>query len=150
MQRINAKSQSHAKIGYDMISPMPYEPEALAKSSKGTILRSSAEQKYRTFIDKAYDRKEDGFIDVKDEHLEAHILGLARTTLDATGIGLNDELFHAGLDSMTSTRIRNSIAKVRLGKYDTFDTTTYALKLFHKDQRDLPLTLVEDCGTVKE
>ena len=114
IQRLNAESQSHARIKDDMLIPMPHhgEGQAFEKSSKGTVLRGSAEKKYREVIEKAYEGKEEEIADVKDDDIIAFISSAVCDILRRQGIKNHDELFHAGLDSMASMQIRQQLLKV--------------------------------------
>ena len=51
MDKLNRQSQSHARILRNMLVPMQFREHPLEKSSKGTILRGRAEDRYRSEIE---------------------------------------------------------------------------------------------------
>lgn len=112
--KLNEESQNHARIKGDMLIPMPhYDGEqALEKSSKGTVLRGIAEKKYQNVIDKAYKEKEEEVVDVEDDEVIKFISDAVRGILKRENIKSDDELFHAGLDSIASMQIRQQLIKV--------------------------------------
>ena len=114
IEKLNSESQNHARIRDDMLIPMPFTGDgrqALEKSSKGTVLRSSAERKYKDIIEGAYvSKKEDGVI-VEDGDVLEFISNIVRDVLKRGDVTAEDELFHAGLDSMTSMQIRQRLSK---------------------------------------
>ena len=150
IERLNAESQSHARIKDDMLVPMPHhgDGQALEKSSKGTILRGSAEKRYREVIEKAYEGKEEEIADVEDGDVIAFISSAVCDILKRQGIKNHDELFHAGLDSMASMQIRQQLFKGTGLFLVSGNTCLFLTQLLPRESRKLPLTIVEDCGTV--
>ena len=61
VEKLNADSQRHARLTKHMLIPMPYTDQALEKSSKGTIMRSKAEDKFDEAIAAAYDSADTEF-----------------------------------------------------------------------------------------
>ena len=152
IERLNAESQSHARIKDDMLIPIPHhnDGQPLEKSSKGTVLRNFAEKKYQNVIEKAYRGKEEEVVDVKDEYVIALLSDAVRGILKREDIKHHEELFHAGLDSMTSMQIRQQLVKVL--RYLSFQggylLILIFIQLLPKESKILPLTVVEDCGTI--
>lgn len=114
IERLNGESQNHARIKGDMLIPMPHHDgeQALEKSSKGTVLRGIAEKKFQNFIEKAYKEKEEEVVDVEDDEVIRLISDAVRGIMKGDNIKNNDELFHAGLDSLASMQIRQQLIKV--------------------------------------
>ena len=115
IEKLNAESQNHARIRDDMLVPMPSAgdgDQALQKSSKGTVLRSSAERKFKEAIERAYLGKEENEASIGDDDLFDYIKNVVRNILKSEDVGVEDDLFHAGLDSMASIQIRQQLIKV--------------------------------------
>ncbi|KAF2156883.1 acetyl-CoA synthetase-like protein [Myriangium duriaei CBS 260.36] len=131
---LNRDSQDHARLLKKMLVPMPVLETELEKSSKGTIIRGAAEKRFADDIDNAYGTAdEDSMTDVPDqevlEALKAHIqsiLGHKEKPRD------DDDLFAYGVDSVAGMRVRNSLNR-----------------LMPNVKKQLPLNIVEDCGTVE-
>lgn len=133
VEKLNGDSQSHAKLTTDMLIPMPYKDNALEKSSKGTVLRRQAEEAYSKEIENAYQRQQADVASVGDDQLAKTVRGIVGNFVTKEEYGTFDEnsdLFAHGIDSIACVRIRHSLAP-----------------LLPKDAK-LPLTVVEDCGSV--
>lgn len=134
IDKLNADSQSHTRISKSMAVPMPYTDEPLEKSSKGTVLRASAEKKFAVVIEEAYSSGTNGELkEIPDEevpHFISETVGMA-----APGRAPPDEetdLFAHGLDSVACMQLRGHIRR-----------------LLPDSESGLPLSIVEDCGTVR-
>ena len=133
VEKLNAESQQHARIPKNMLVPMSFEEVSLEKSSKGTILRRKAEEKFAHHIRKAYAHSTLGNQEIKDEDLSDALLQLV-----ASIIGRNDNLdidtglFEFGADSVACIQLRANI-----------------INLLPKSKTSIPLTIVEDCGTIR-
>ncbi|KAI9693906.1 MAG: putative secondary metabolism biosynthetic enzyme [Bathelium mastoideum] len=135
VDKINEDSQQHAKLVRAMLVPMPsYASQGLEKSSKGTLLRKQAEQKFQHFIRQAYSGDDEDVAFVSDGDVKNKILEITQSCVQG-GEQLTAEtnLFSFGLDSAASLQIRSSLRK-----------------LLPKGSGPLPLTIVEDCGNVQE
>jgi thioester reductase-like protein len=104
---INRESQSHARISKAMMVVVPWEGEApLEKSSKGTILRRQAKERYAAAIESAYSRGSssvatDGDLGAKVEACFAQVLGRK--------IDPARDIYQQGVDSLSCVQIRKLI-----------------------------------------
>lgn len=117
-----------------MVIPMPLLETPLQKSSKGTILRSATESRFATVIERAYANPEDnGTVEVADGDVPATITDIVQAIVPKGGpLSEEDELFSYGVDSVAGMRIRHRLRQ-----------------LLPENTRDLPLSVVEDCGNVR-
>ena len=133
VERCCSQSLSHARISRNMLIAMPYSHQPLDKSSKGTILRTKAEQRYRNSIDDAYTQDSD-FPDLVclDDDLPTVVRKLVARFLPTEGdIEPDTDLFSLGVNSIASIQIRKHLQKLLPVSTDP-----------------LPITVVEDCGTI--
>jgi thioester reductase-like protein len=137
VSHLNQGNQSHANVSKEMLVPMRYSSAPLEKSSKGTVMRRQAFQKYSAHIAAAYDGPQmEAVREIGDDKIEAAILDDVNAVLSSRPIGFeelstNSDLFASGVDSVASIRIRQALTKY-----------------LSSSQQKLPRTLVEDCGTV--
>jgi thioester reductase-like protein len=134
VERCCAKGQSQARIGRSMMFPMPYSKHPLPRSSKGTILRGMAAEKYADQIDAAYSDR-DGLSEeiVTDDEVHDRVLSLISQFLPNDDTFTDDtDLFGAGIDSAASIQIRKRLDRLLPDGADR-----------------LPVTVLEDCGTVR-
>ena len=138
VEKMNAEGQGHTKISRSMLVVMPSGIPGLEKSSKGTVLRKQAEERYSSVIEKAYQGGEissnetDG-TPVPDEELPIWILGTVKSVLGSPNvIPENADLFAHGVDSVACMQIR---ARVQ--------------RLLPPTSPALPLNVVYDCGSIK-
>jgi thioester reductase-like protein len=134
VDKLNRESQSHARIAYNMLIPLPHQSEGLEKSSKGTVNRKAAEERFKTEIEQAYSHVDaDGDQPIADIDLPNHLTGLIKSILSQTApVGEHTDLFSYGMDSIACMQLRNRIRT-----------------LVPNNARDLPLSIVEDCGTIE-
>ncbi|EKG14906.1 AMP-dependent synthetase/ligase [Macrophomina phaseolina MS6] len=134
IEQLNEESQDHARIPRNMLIPMPHDPSALEKSSKGTVMRGSAEDKYRDQIEHAYSKLSTGDgSKLPDDEVPRFITDLVESTVSKSKAPAeNDDLFAFGVDSIACMQIRHGLRQ-----------------LLPKTSPELPLSVVEDCGTVK-
>ena len=134
IERLNAESQGHARLSKHMLVPMPYSRQSLEKSSKGTIMRSKAEETYADVIAGVYDSTvTDSQDDIPDSEVPRRILEVVNSTLgnDEKKVTAESDLFANGIDSVASIRIRQALST-----------------LLPQQSSKLPLTVVQDSGTV--
>lgn len=121
-----------------MLIPVPHTDRPLEKSSKGTILRRTAEDRYADMITKAYQNiLPDLTSEVPDADIQSKIRQIVSTVVGKRGKSdqedlLDDEtdLFAYGVDSVGGIQIRHALSQlIPLGSA-------------------LPLTVVEDQGTI--
>ena len=133
VEKINIRSHSHVRLARNMLVPMPFLDHCLDKSSKGTLLRSKAVERYANEIEQIYTKVTlSDKLYVEDRQVVSAIQGVV-----ASIMGKDDELdedmdlFYLGVDSVACAQIR------------------YALvQLLPEKALGLPLTVVEDCGTI--
>lgn len=133
VEKLNAESQSHARIPRNMLVVMPFIENPLEKSSKGTISRKMAEESYEEVIEDSYRQILDNTNrDVSDEDLPDVILDLVKSIVgDDQGLDAHADLFSQGVDSVACVQIRHGLSL-----------------LLPEKARKLPLTVVEDARTV--
>ncbi|KAF2109008.1 male sterility protein-domain-containing protein [Lophiotrema nucula] len=134
VQRLNDDSQAHARIPMSMFVPMHYQTRSLEKSSKGTLLRKVVEARFRHYIEQAYDTQDTSEkMSVSDKDLPCHLTSLIQSILGkAMPIAEDTDLFSFGMDSVACMQLRNHLRR-----------------LLPRNQDDLPLSIVEDCGNVQ-
>jgi thioester reductase-like protein/aryl carrier-like protein len=139
IEKLNRESQSHARIPRYMLIPMPPAEHSLEKSSKGTILRGKAEERYAENIAKAYENvlPNGGPQQVSDEQVSIairsiilNVVGERTTEQDQGTLSDDTDLFAYGIDSVGCIQIR------------------HALSHLIPNGSGLPLTVVEDQGTI--
>lgn len=133
VEKINAGNQKHARIPRNMLVVMPFDKEPLEKSSKGTILRNRAETRYASVMEQAYDNVAPTSADIPDRDVPKAILDLTTSVVGHDTITMEDDLFSQGVDSVACVQIRHGVSQ-----------------LLPKDAKVLPLTVVEDTGTISE
>lgn len=135
VEKINRDSPSQSRLTKSMlvvVSAKEGEPP-LEKSSKGTILRRQAEEKYAHFIDSAY---EEGVADeedtvVLDGELPEKVLECFTRVLGRE-VHTDKDIYNQGVDSLACVQIRRLIERTCVPEA----------------QRPLPLNIVYDQGTV--
>ncbi|KAK4941529.1 putative NRPS-like protein biosynthetic cluster [Elasticomyces elasticus] len=136
IEKLNKESQSHARIPRNMLIPMPYTDQPLEKSSKGTILRRSAEERYADNIAKAYENVlPDHTPEVSNDDIPSTIRQIVTNVVGERGHSEQDldddtDLFAYGVDSVGGIQIRHALSQL-IPKGST-----------------LPLTVVEDQGSI--
>ncbi|KAF2740456.1 acetyl-CoA synthetase-like protein [Polyplosphaeria fusca] len=134
VEESNNCSQSHTRIPCDMLIPMPHVPEGLEKSSKGTILRKAVESRFKNAIETAYDVQNfPGKILLSNKDVPDEIERTTQQLLHRTEpIHHETDLFSYGMDSIACMQLRRHLQR-----------------LLHKGHDEVPLTIVEDCGTIR-
>lgn len=135
VERMNKESQDHARIPEHMLIPIKHQEEPLEKSSKGTIIRKAAEARFAKYIEFAYGNKEEqDFDDLRDEELPQYLTKLVQSMIQSPEPPAEDtDLFAYGVDSIACMRLRSHIRRL---------TPNYT--------KELPLSVVEDCGTIRD
>ena len=134
IEKLNAESQSHARLPRNMLIPIPHSDCHLEKSSKGTVLRGRAEERFAREIEGAYSRTAlANRAHVSDKELPATITQIVENVVGTQeGLTTDTDLFSFGADSVACVQIRVSLQQ-----------------LLQADKVPLPLTVVEDCGTIE-
>jgi thioester reductase-like protein len=134
VQKLNRESQDHARIPFHMLVPLPHQTQPLEKSSKGTIIRRAADARFETTINGAYDSQEAGEAsEVADEDLSKHLVGMIQSmTSQSDELTQDMDLFSYGVDSIACMQLRTRIRR-----------------LIPNHKQDLPMSVIEDCGTIR-
>ncbi|KAL8796509.1 MAG: hypothetical protein Q9195_001183 [Heterodermia aff. obscurata] len=139
IEKCNAEGQDHTKLSRSMLTILPCDTAGLEKSSKGTVMRRKAEERFSNIIEKAY-QSDDSQLNgpnedshIPDNALPVAILEMIKSvrTSEET-IPEDADLFTYGVDSVACMQIR-----LRLQK------------LLPSSSAALPLNVVYDCGSIK-
>ncbi|EUC40804.1 hypothetical protein COCMIDRAFT_107854 [Bipolaris oryzae ATCC 44560] len=132
--RLNSESQDHARIPFDMLVPLPYQEQRLEKSSKGTVIRRAAEERFQDVINQAYIAQDsDSTPQVTDEDLPQYLTDLIRSLTGQSGPLTEDmDLFSYGVDSIACMQLRTRLRR-----------------LIPNIEGQLPMSVVEDCGSIR-
>lgn len=133
VEKLNRDSPDHAQLARGMLRPMRVPEQPLEKSSKGTIMRGSAEKAYKPEIEAAYHQEDDSAGEyVPDEEVQKTVHQIVGDIVHRKRrLSVSVDLFSYGVDSVAGMQIRS-----RLQRLLPFDSPR------------LPMTVVEDCGTV--
>jgi thioester reductase-like protein len=133
-ENLNTESQDHARIPFHMLVPLPHQSQPLEKSSKGTLIRRAADARFEDVINAAYDSQEtDETSEVADEDLPEHLTGLIQgMTSQSNELSEDMDLFSYGVDSIACMQLRTRLRR-----------------LIPNYQKDLPMSVIEDCGTIR-
>ncbi|CAD0032177.1 unnamed protein product [Aureobasidium pullulans] len=117
-----------------MLVAMPVIDQPLEKSSKGTLLRGVVEARFAQDIDKAYTNMGSFNVgDVPDEKVSNVIIEMIESIVPKKAkLDENTDLFSYGVDSVAGIQIRYGLRQ-----------------LLPESTKQLPLNVIEDCGTVK-
>ncbi|KXJ90764.1 hypothetical protein Micbo1qcDRAFT_226787 [Microdochium bolleyi] len=140
IEKLNKNASAQARLSRSaLICVVPQEAgeaaeKPLEKSSKGTMLRKQAEERYASLIESAYgsswasgkDRQ-----DVPDQDLPSALLEEIQNVLGRP-LDPDDDFFQQGVDSIACIQLRRMIMSTFLPK-----------------DRSLSLNVVYDCGSVK-
>ncbi|CAH0056195.1 unnamed protein product [Clonostachys solani] len=136
IQKINSQSQGHTRISKSMVIvvPVPLGEAALEKSSKGTLLRLQAEERYKSWIEAAY--RKPGLVDPvqitsRDQLFQAVLECFFRVL--GRNIDPDEDLYKQNVDSMACLQIRAQVMQVCLSD----------------PEEQLPLNIIYECGSVK-
>ncbi|TIA44713.1 acetyl-CoA synthetase-like protein [Aureobasidium pullulans] len=134
IEKLNSESQDHARIPKKMLVAMPVIDQPLEKSSKGTLLRGVVEARFAQDIDKAYTNMGSFNVgDVPDEKVSNVIIEMIESIVPKKAkLDENTDLFSYGVDSVAGIQIRYGLRQ-----------------LLPESTKQLPLNVIEDCGTVK-
>ncbi|KAM3424878.1 hypothetical protein BST61_g6854 [Cercospora zeina] len=135
VEEVNRDSQAHARIPRSMLVPMPYDEKPLEKSSKGTVLRRIAEERYASEIKQAYEKDTPGTVNVADADVESFVSNAVSSIVSQTNaqskLESDTDLFAYGVDSVACVQIRHAISR-----------------LLPQGSKGLPLTVVQDTGSI--
>ncbi|BFZ58302.1 hypothetical protein PYCC9005_005364 [Savitreella phatthalungensis] len=106
IERYNATVPSHSQLYRDMIVILPRDVDFM-KTPKGTVFRKGTYTKFEREIEAAYDNGKQ--VDVDDDDLERYVLD--RVCELGKPVGLDDDLFNAGINSIRSARIGAALSR---------------------------------------
>ncbi|KAI1071016.1 hypothetical protein LB507_010971 [Fusarium sp. FIESC RH6] len=132
IDKMNNESQSHARITKAMLVVVPVKEgeKALEKSSKGTILRRQAEERYEKEIEGAYNRGSSSK-EVSDDELSQTVRYFFHQVL-GRDVDPDQDLYRQGVDSIACIQIRRLLERACLSPRN----------------EPLPLNVIYDQGTV--
>lgn len=135
VEKLNNDSQDHARIPQHMLIPIEHQNEPLEKSSKGTVMRKAAEARFASHIDAAYgNQQQQESKDVTDEEIPQYLTDIVQSMTQSPKPPVEDtDLFSYGVDSIACMRLRSHLRQ-----------------LTPKYTKDFPLSVIEDCGTIRE
>lgn len=134
VEKLNRESQDHARISRHMLIPVEHQVRPLEKSSKGTIIRKSAEARFKKRIDAAYESKDDQEPqNIADEDVPRYLTNLVQSAIQSSHPPEKDtDLFSYGVDSIACIRLRSQLRRL---------TPNY--------NNQFPLSVIEDCGSIR-
>lgn len=114
VQKLNEEGQNHTRIPRSMMFAMPTSEPPLEKSSKGTVLRRQAEERYESIIEMAYqNQRTQNRSSVPDHDLPLAVLEIIKTVVEPKDVIPDDgDLFAHGVDSVACMQIRASLQSV--------------------------------------
>ncbi|KXS94604.1 hypothetical protein AC578_7051 [Pseudocercospora eumusae] len=138
VERVNAEAEGYARISRNMLVPMPHSESPLEKSSKGTVLRSKAEERYRSEIESAYGNESAPKQTIPDEKVDSAITEIVRSVMGGKSrrgeqLDSHTDLFAYGVDSAACLQIRHAVSA-----------------LLPEKSPALPMTIVQDRGTIQQ
>ena len=136
VEKLNMDGQGHTKLSRSMLVVMSSDTAELEKSSKGTVLRRQAEERFSKVIEEAYEGGDAvgiGAPEIPDDKLPVTILDIIKAVQGSTDTIQEDvDLFACGVDSVACMQIRAQLQK-----------------LVPSGAPALPLNVVYDCGSIK-
>ncbi|KAF2725695.1 acetyl-CoA synthetase-like protein [Polychaeton citri CBS 116435] len=132
--KLNLESQDHARLARHMLKPMPALDKPLEKSSKGTLLRGAAQQRFAEEVAAAYEIATVPATEIADEDILQTIKDIVRSILNHDQPPPEEaNLFSYGVNSMAGMQIRHGLRP-----------------LLPQNDRQLPINIVEDCGNIEK
>ena len=136
IDKLNQDSQGHTRLSKSMLMIMPSDAPRLEKSSKGTILRAQAEERYRSQIVAAYskqsnlDSDDDDRAPIEDETIGRFVMQTIQKVAGAEeAIPQKADYFAYGIDSVACMQIRAILQE----------------RIMPSGSPPLPLNVVYDC-----
>ncbi|KAK7750271.1 putative NRPS-like protein biosynthetic cluster [Diatrype stigma] len=138
LEKINHNIPSYARLSKSALAIVqtPEGEEPLEKSSKGTILRRQAQERYAEVIESIYRDSDRTFGDrdpetVLDSDLPFRIAAEFSNVL-GNKVRLDEDLYRQGVDSMACIQVRRFIENT----------------LLPKSSLPLPVNIIYDCGNI--
>jgi thioester reductase-like protein len=167
---VNQRNPSHARLSKTMLKVIFHENERLPpleKSSKGTIMRQKAQERYRDQMKLVYDEQQSGFDPDYSIRNESDLIAAIIRIVEATtgkNLAKHEDFFEQGIDSVACIQTRNAIQNLvtnikQQTKYDRDSNTSKEIPqqlngfltppLLH-NVGELPTNLLYDCGTIEK
>ncbi|KAH7029173.1 uncharacterized protein B0I36DRAFT_422908 [Microdochium trichocladiopsis] len=140
IEELNKSSSSQARLSRAaLVGVVPQDTgdeakKPLEKSSKGTLLRKQAEERYGKLIESVYSSPNSSCTrrdDVTDEEIPNALLEECSSLL-GRNLDMDEDLFQQGVDSIACIQLRRMIASTFLSK-----------------KQSLPFNIIYDCGSIK-
>jgi hypothetical protein len=118
LKRANSSSPSFAQISAEMCLVIDKESgKELPKSSKGTVQRGLANERFKDEIKSLYEESSEGDLPKRpveeiEAELERIIVGVTKSKFKIDGLRTDTDLFSWGVDSLMAIRVRAGIVKV--------------------------------------
>lgn len=118
VDRLNRGGQSHTRLSRDMLIVMDSESPPLEKSSKGTVLRPRAQERFGKEIQNAYRKGEDQFrraesTGIPEDEIPTAVVTIVNNVLRTKErIPQDADLFLMGVDSVACMAIRAKLQAV--------------------------------------
>jgi len=118
LEDLNGKGQSHTRIARGMVAIIPAEEKGLEKSSKGTVLRRKAEDRFAKVIEKLYGGGEgnNGKQAETETEIKAALREIVNRVAGDKDIEGDSDFYQFGIDSNQCTKIRNLLQRVGFNK----------------------------------
>lgn len=170
VDEVNQHNPRHARLSKGNIRVVFHHDESLApleKSSKGTVLRGKAHERYQDQISQVYQGQSTGSdaqhsINSKSDMIAA-ITGIVEKTTGKT-LRLDEDFFEQGIDSIACVQIRKAIQNLITKSQHRFNGEA-EIPSHDEDERcqpndlgtsswfqnvyELPSNLLYDCGTIE-
>lgn len=167
VDQVNQENPSHARFSKAMIRFIIHEDESvppLEKSSKGTILRGKAHERYHDQIRQVYEGEsmdsDEYSINTKSDLVAAITHAVERTT--SKNLSPDDDFFEHGIDSVACIQIMKAIQHLVTSLRERFKADTkeceqigrkepsyLATSPCFQDDSELRNNLLYDCGTIQ-
>ena len=122
IEKLNTAGQQHTRLSKSMLMVMPANAPGVEKSSKGSVLRGQAVERYHNQIEAAYKQDLPSSIEQLDGRPEPEVLDrdmshfiletIQRVTKNPAAIPEDADLFSSGVDSIASMQIRAILQNV--------------------------------------
>jgi thioester reductase-like protein len=164
VDEVNQKGPSQARLSKGMLKLIVHRSEKeppLEKSSKGTILRRRARERYSKQMKQAYEGPSaHPELGVEISSRSDLIAAIAKIVGSTTGkrLGQDADFFAEGIDSVACIQIRNAIQNLMVSLQDRSEGAPERAPMDRgkhqpnslRNVKDLPTNLLYDCGTIEK
>lgn len=116
VQAVNCKGQDHTRISKDRIKILGPDTPLLDRSSKGTLLRAAANERFTREIEQIYTAgvTDGGFEEnLEDQDIKSFVRNIVNEYLAKPMLDDYADFYKSGIDSATCTQIRSNLQSVR-------------------------------------